>query len=425
MSNDTHGDHAVDDSVDDTAAHTPHTTRDTFRPHSVPDRFERRVRDDHAPNAALHSALAAMVEDDPTTSVNLMGSHAPGEKEHEPRYYVSVTFENGGMGEPSTGPTIIDTMVRRDDVKITKAFGGARYDDVTVHDDTGRGNDPTEDDIVDAVQSVVEQAVDGLTVHLRPVETRVEPIEVDVRDIPDKYVDINTVESNAARTLRKVVDTYGPESDRANEAARALATVLHTADPERYTEHVDDPEAAPRAAYRQLWRRAGVDPETNEVTQIRPTDDGGHEWEAVEDERTRDLADAIRDPDGRIVGGKPFPETRPPAAPLRSWVREHFDVDDPDDAARKIADAIEGYVVAGTVWGEDAVFTHDPDGATDEDVADAVEDDGTTSIPCGCGEYAVDVPEGDTPPAIDVVCPVCGNHFGHDTTGPEDDGGAE
>lgn len=74
---------------------------------------------------------------------------------------------------------------------------------------------------------------------------------------------------------------------------------------------------------------SGVDPETNEVTQIRPTDDGGHEWEAVE-----------------FVG--------------------------------------------------------------------------TTSIPCGCGEYYVDIPNGDTPPAIDVVCPVCGNHFGHDQPDPDE-----
>ena len=32
---------------------------------------------------------------------------------------------------------------------------------------------------------------------------------------------------------------------------------------------------------------------------------------------------------------------------------------------------------------------------------------------CGCGDYTVYWPEGQLPPAIDVVCPVCENHFGH------------
>lgn len=35
------------------------------------------------------------------------------------------------------------------------------------------------------------------------------------------------------------------------------------------------------------------------------------------------------------------------------------------------------------------------------------------NIPCGCGNYSVMVPT--QPKAIDVVCPVCGNHFGFDS----------
>lgn len=296
----------ADDTHDvDTAARSPSNHRETYRPIHTDDRFRRRVRDDHATNAALHSALRAVYGDDPDVSINLMGSHAPGEKPHEPRYHVRVSLENAGMGEPSTGPTILDEMVARDDVVITKAYGGARYNDVTVHDDTGRGNDATPDDVVDAVEATIDQSVDRLTVHLRPVETRVEPVEVRVDDIPDRFVDVNDVEHDAARTLRLVVDEYGADSDRAHEVARSLATVVYTANPDRYTDDVDEPEAAPMAAFRDLWREAGVDPDTKEVSNIRPTDDG-HAFEAPEDERTRDVVEAIRDPDGRVVDGEPF-----------------------------------------------------------------------------------------------------------------------
>lgn len=42
---------------------------------------------------------------------------------------------------------------------------------------------------------------------------------------------------------------------------------------------------------------------------------------------------------------------------------------------------------------------------------------GVTKVPCGCGEYAVLVP--DQPEAIDVVCPECGNHFGEGSAADE------
>lgn len=47
-----------------------------------------------------------------------------------------------------------------------------------------------------------------------------------------------------------------------------------------------------------------------------------------------------------------------------------------------------------------------------EIVVDRVEARDGTVIPCGCGDYAVEVPERNVPESIDVVCPECGNHFG-------------
>lgn len=36
-----------------------------------------------------------------------------------------------------------------------------------------------------------------------------------------------------------------------------------------------------------------------------------------------------------------------------------------------------------------------------------------SAIPCGCGDFEVRAPSGVVVPSIDVVCPECGNHFGH------------
>jgi len=227
-------------------------TRDTIRPHGVPDRFTRTERDDHAANSVLHDTLKAGFgpgNDGPT--VNLMGSHAPGEKTQEPTYEVWVETRNEGLGHPAI-PEVVRRMVDRDDATIT---------------------------------GVVECSDDHLTVSVRPVVTRVDPIEVDERDLPDRYVDLSEIEHDAAVTLRQVVDEYGVDHARTNEAARCLATVVYTANPGRYTDFVEDPEAAPRAAYRQLWRRAGVDPDTNEVTNISPTGDGRYQFSAPVDER--------------------------------------------------------------------------------------------------------------------------------------------
>ena len=152
------GDEADPDTVDsivDAAVERADATPDTFRPVSVDDRFDKRVRDDHAPNQALHDALRAAAEDDDRIhSVNLMGSHAPGNKHKgEPRYHVRVDVRNEGMGHPVLGATVAGRMVERGDVRI---------------------------------EDVVECSDDHLVVSLRPRETRVEPIDVPVSDIPDR-----------------------------------------------------------------------------------------------------------------------------------------------------------------------------------------------------------------------------------------------
>ena len=148
-------DDAPVEDVVDKAAEPVDTLPDTFRAVSVDDRFRKTVRDDHAPNAALHSAIKAAAEDDGMIhSVNLMGSHAPGNREKgEPRYTVRVDIRNEGMGHPVLGATIVGRLVDRGDVRIT---------------------------------DVAECSDDHLVVSIRPIETRVEPVNVPVDDIPDR-----------------------------------------------------------------------------------------------------------------------------------------------------------------------------------------------------------------------------------------------
>lgn len=338
--------------ADETDARAAHDGPERIPVH-VPDRFEKHVRDDHASNAALHSVLRT---DDDFASVNLMGSHAPGEKDQRPRYHVRITVENPRMGEPSTGATVIDELAKRGDVRILKAYGGARYDDVTVEDETGRGNDPTPDDVVDAVEGTIDGAVDYITVHVRPVEKTVEPITITPNDLPGEYVDIGDVEHTAARTLRKVIDEHGVDSDRAHEAARSLATVVAV--------H-GDPDDDAGGVYDRIWSNAGADPETGETSAVRPVEDG-FLFEAPDDERTRSLFGAyLADADVDQIGATSdpvsedvvFPQTRPPVEPIREWVAENREVFDapgtlteagPKAIADQIADAIERHNTCGT-----------------------------------------------------------------------------
>jgi len=147
----------VDDVVDK-AVERADTPPDTFRPFSVADRHTKRVRDDHAPNQALHDAIAAAAEDDDRIgAVNLMGSHEFGNRHKgEPRYNVRVEVVNGGMGHPVVGATFVGRLIDRRDVHVT---------------------------------DVAECSDDHLVVCLRPIEARVEPIDVRVDEIPDRVAD--------------------------------------------------------------------------------------------------------------------------------------------------------------------------------------------------------------------------------------------
>jgi len=271
------------DSIVDAAVERADATPDTFRPVSVDDRFDKRVRDDHAPNQALHDALRAAAEDDDRIhSVNLIGSHAPGNKHKgEPRYHVRVDVRNDGMGHPVLGATVAGRMVDRGDVRIT---------------------------------DVAECSDDHLVVCLRPRECRVEPIDVPYSDLPDDVVRVETLEGDAARVLAKAAQDPDVTDDDVHDVARALATVVYTAAPDRYADDVPEPEAAPQAAFDALLERADVD---------------------VDD----------------------FPA-------------------------------------------------------------------GPTVVPCGCGDYRVEFPS-DVPDTFDVVCPECGNHFGHDKPAEHEPGAGE
>lgn len=163
MTGDTPADNSTADADDCERAQTASddTSRgsDTIRP-PIPDRHSRRVRDDHAPVQSLHDALhAAITGDDPDgitdTSVNMVASHAPGEKSHDPTYEVTVTTRNAGMGHPILHP-VVRRLVKRGKVKIT---------------------------------DVPDVSDDHLRVSIRPIETVVEPIEFDERWLPDKYID--------------------------------------------------------------------------------------------------------------------------------------------------------------------------------------------------------------------------------------------
>lgn len=319
----------------------------TFRPHGVPDRMVRRVRDDHAPNEALHDALRAT---DNFASTNLMASHAPGEKDHDPRYHVRVTIENGGHGDAGVGPTVLGDLIDRGDVTVTDVFSASTWH--------ANPDDPND------VQGAIDAHADRLVVCVRPVEVRVEPIEVDYDDVPDDVtsgdavdfddllhtagkvlwkadevgsgvevgralaalfrvhdpedrdpptifkalqdradVDLGTddvtpgeptddafeqIWHDAARTLRKAAEEYGVDHESTKATARALSTVAYCFKPDPFEEATDDPDAAPSEAQDALYRFAGVDRDAGELSAIKPTDDG-FIFEGPEDERTADI----------------------------------------------------------------------------------------------------------------------------------------
>ena len=337
------------DTSDDMA--TRSTGKKTFRP-PVDDYFRRHVRDDHAPNAALHSTLRALAESDASrvTNVNLMASHGPGEKDHAATCEVVVDIENGGAGTAATGGTIVSKLVDYGDVVITDAESSSIVPESDAYD--GDGDYP----------------VDRLTVRLRPVETRVEPVEVPTRFIPDEYTAIDTLRRDAATTLRTAIDDHGV-NDTTRIAAKALATVLCVNAPDSDYDDVE-PDAAPSTEYYDLLERADVD--------FEDADDHGYadeDFAALVDE-LEDLASEL-EKQGSNRGedlGAPY---RRAASDIRVALDNH--------APNPFPDATPGFV--------------------DADPHDLV------VVACGCGDYSVKVPS--TPEAIDVVCPECDNHFGH------------
>lgn len=150
-------DYSVNAAVDK-AVERADTSPDTFRPFTVDDRHTKRVRDDHAPNAALHAAIRAAAEDDDRIqSVNLMATHAPGNPDKgKPRHNVRVDVRNDGIGHPTLGDTVVGRLVDSRDVRIS---------------------------------DVVECSDDHLVVAIQPIEKQVEPIQVPVADIPARVIE--------------------------------------------------------------------------------------------------------------------------------------------------------------------------------------------------------------------------------------------
>lgn len=123
-------------------------------PLHVPDRYEKHVNVGHKANQVLYDVLdkAESIEE-----VDLMGSHARSEKPNGPRptYHVWVEFRNEGMGHP----------IIRDPVQSLIDEGAVK------------------------LCSVVECSDDHLIVSLRPIERTVEPVMVEKRDIPERFLD--------------------------------------------------------------------------------------------------------------------------------------------------------------------------------------------------------------------------------------------
>lgn len=216
------------DTTDD--AHDAHSSKPkTFRPFHNRDRMNRRVRDDHAPNAALHATLRALAEADgsPIANVNLMASHAPGEKPDagKPTHYVSVDIENAGAGSAATYGTVIRKLIR--------------YDDVVIRDAEATSIPPESD----AHPGDTDYALDRLTLNLRAVETTVEPIEVRYRDLPSDVLEFDTVRRNARMVLDHAIDEEGSNA-RTYEAARCLATMLAVIAPDTDDRSFDNDAAS-------------------------------------------------------------------------------------------------------------------------------------------------------------------------------------
>jgi hypothetical protein len=328
------------------AAARPDTPTDTFTPSSVDDRFRKTVRDDHAPNQALHDALTATADtDERIHSVNLIGSHAPGNRgKGEPRYYVRVDVRNDGMGHPVLGATAVGRLVDRNDVRII---------------------------------DVAECSDDHVVVCIRPIETRVEPIEVPVDDMPD---DVRGVDESA------VAAALGDIRTRLHEELRSVSALCIFDDVvAEYDRVIPDPDLD-GADHRLRLLDARLDDHPDGAPAVIHPD--------------RDLAEHPMPP-------YPAPG-RPPTAPIREWVKDNpglFDASvifDDDDFAESIAHQITAAIEKTGELGDDDPFE-------------------SVTVPCGCGKYDVAFISTTVPDSFDVVCPECGNHFGQGPP-PDSDG---
>jgi len=346
---------------------------DTFTP-PVRDYHTKHERDDHAPNQALHDALTAAfdtADDSDHVTVNLMASHAPGEKPHDPTYEVRVESRNEGMGHPMI-PTPVRRLVDRNDAKIT---------------------------------GVVECSDDHLVVSLRPIEARVEPVEVEYRHVPDDFIhrrdaaqivaglaeeiepdgdttspaieDAVEAARDAARWLNDDVDVWeGPTDERVSDAAKGTTRRITHSDADADDEDVFVPDASPGEladVLNHFIHRADVPPNYSTLS-ILP---------AIRD-RLRSIKDAtdgtripcgcgdfaVEVPDGSTppsidveAHDTGFPKTRPAESAVRSYVERRLPDAAEDVDAGVIADMVENFVVSDSVWGKNAVFKHDDTGA--------------------------------------------------------------
>lgn len=364
------------------------TGEDTFRPFTVDDRFERTVCDDHAPNQALAEALTAAIDhDDQLTKVALMASHSPAARKHkgEPRYHVRVTLESDGPAPASVGASIVGGLIDRDAATITDVDGGVVYDDPIDH----------------------EGASHYLTVILRAVSTKLEPIEVPYSDVPGDVVEaIRDPEG-------RVVD--GEPVDGDGMPIREMPTVRDEDDPyddlplNRDLEFDDDGESVDKPP---------VEPIREWVEDNRAVfDTPGTLTEGGVDYVAEAIADTIAGNDTDAADTVTHDEVWGTIGKLRG---ELWNSDNVDEALRRAAIELTDDEKEWADFPEDAPGDYDVDDleefreAFESTTADRGSDEGDrTAIPCGCGDYKVQVPTGATPNAIDVVCPECDNHFGH------------
>lgn len=116
---------------------------ETITLNSIPDRVYKEVKDDHASNEVLHNTLQAIHSTNENIVINLMSD------KEERKYMVYVKSINSGIGQP-TLPHGVHRLIERDKARII---------------------------------SIVSCSDDHIKVAIRPVETKVEPVEIPVEEV--------------------------------------------------------------------------------------------------------------------------------------------------------------------------------------------------------------------------------------------------